>query len=123
MLLQIAVMAGTHVIHAAESLDLFNRMGTSECGFPVTNESPTADGAGRYTRFRAVHLPGKPVASIYYSDNWGAKAIYGAIRDEWLEVGGVDSSYSAPARAIPLPLPATPLLPALKRPRRVPVGP
>lgn len=64
-------------------LQKFNEMGGVEYGYPITDERPTPDQRGRYNHFRALHVAGQPVASIYWTPQTGAHAIYGAIRDAW----------------------------------------
>lgn len=48
-------------------------------GFPVTDETGTPDGIGRYNHFEG--------GSIYWTPNTGAKLIYGFIRAKWAELG------------------------------------
>lgn len=48
-------------------------------GYPVTDERPTPDGAGRYNHFAN--------GSIYWSYASGAHEIHGAIRDKWASLG------------------------------------
>ena len=48
-------------------------------GFPVTNESGTPDGAGRFNHFEG--------GSVYWSPRSGAHQIEGAIRDRWAALG------------------------------------
>jgi LGFP repeat len=65
----------------------WNEMGRVNYGYPITDELPTPDGVGRFNHFRALHLQGKPEASIYWTPRTGAHAIYGAIRDTWARQG------------------------------------
>jgi hypothetical protein len=62
-------------------------LGREAFAFPITDEINSADGVGRFNHFRAVHLPGKPESSIYWSAASGAHEVYGAIRDKWAELG------------------------------------
>lgn len=62
-------------------------LGREQFGYPITDELPTPDGRGRYNHFRAVHVPGKPEASIYWTPETGAHEIYGAIREKWAQIG------------------------------------
>jgi uncharacterized protein with LGFP repeats len=62
-------------------------LGFENYGFPITDESGTPDGIGRYNHFRAVQMDGKPEASIYWTPETGAHAIYGDIRKKWAETG------------------------------------
>jgi uncharacterized protein with LGFP repeats len=45
-------------------------------GYPITDETATPDGVGRFNHFSKG-------ASIYWTPDTGAHAIYGAIRDKW----------------------------------------
>jgi len=36
-------------------------------GYPLSDETPTPDGRGRYNHFRKVHVSGKPESSIYWT--------------------------------------------------------
>ncbi len=65
----------------------WSQLGRVDFGYPVTDESKTPDQRGRYNHFRAVQLPGKPESSIYWTPQWGAVAVYGAIRDKWASEG------------------------------------
>lgn len=67
--------------------DKFVQSGGVGLGYPITDERATGDGRGRYNHFRAVHLPGKLEASIYWTSELGAFTIYGAIRDAWAKGG------------------------------------
>lgn len=51
----------------------------SVLGLPITNETGTPDGAGRYNHFQG--------GSIYWSPSTGAHVVYGAIRDRWAAIG------------------------------------
>jgi hypothetical protein len=63
------------------------QLGRAEFGYPITDERATPDGRGRYNHFRALHLPGKPESSIYWTRDTGAFAVYGLIRDAWAKGG------------------------------------
>jgi hypothetical protein len=65
----------------------WNAMGRVEYGYPITDESVTPDGRGRYNHFRAIHQQRRPESSIYWTPETGAHAIYGAIRDAWAAHG------------------------------------
>ena len=65
----------------------WGEMGGVEYGYPITDELPTPDGRGRFNHFRAMQHPGRPEASVYWSPQTGAHAIYGAIRDAWAQQG------------------------------------
>jgi len=49
-------------------------------GYPVTDETGTPDGVGRYNHFEFN-------GSIYWTPSTGAHAVYGAIRDKWQALG------------------------------------
>jgi uncharacterized protein with LGFP repeats/glucose/arabinose dehydrogenase len=49
-------------------------------GYPVTDETITPDGIGRYNHFTKS-------GSIYWSPGTGAHAVYGSIRDRWAQLG------------------------------------
>jgi uncharacterized protein with LGFP repeats len=51
----------------------------SVVGYPVTNETGTPDGVGRYNHFQA--------GSIYWTPGTGAHEVHGAIRDKWASMG------------------------------------
>ncbi len=48
-------------------------------GYPITDETPTPDGVGRFNVFQG--------ASIYWSPSTGAHEVHGTIRDKYKEVG------------------------------------
>ncbi|HST66260.1 MAG TPA: hypothetical protein VLM05_13825 [Mycobacteriales bacterium] len=73
-------------------------IGRERFGYPVNDESPAAAG-GRFNDFRAVHLPGQPMASIYWTAGTGAHEVYGAIRDMWLRNGGAGGRLGYPLDA------------------------
>ncbi|MDQ1923562.1 LGFP repeat-containing protein [Massilia pseudoviolaceinigra] len=75
------------------------QIGREQFGYPITDESPTADGRGRYNHFRAIQLPGKPEASIHWSPASGAHETYGAIRDKWASMGWETSHLGYPVDA------------------------
>jgi uncharacterized protein with LGFP repeats len=65
----------------------WDQLGRVAYGYPITDESKTPDQRGRFNHFRAIHLPGKPEASIYWTPQTGAAAVYGAIRAKWAAEG------------------------------------
>ncbi len=65
----------------------YRQIGGPNFGYPITDELATPDGVGRFNHFRAVHLPGKPEASIYWTPGTGAQEIYGSIRQAWAAQG------------------------------------
>ncbi|PFG95975.1 LGFP repeat-containing protein [Saccharopolyspora erythraea NRRL 2338] len=51
-------------------------------GYPTTDELPTPDGRGRFN-----HFTGTGGASIYWTPQTGAHAVYGGIRARWSQLG------------------------------------
>jgi uncharacterized protein with LGFP repeats len=51
----------------------------SNIGYPVTDETKTPDGVGRFNHFQN--------GSIYWTPQLGAHVIFGAIRDKWASLG------------------------------------
>lgn len=56
-------------------------LGGLNFGVPCTNETSTPDNVGRYNHFN------DNTASIYWTPDTGAAAIYGAIRQKWSQLG------------------------------------
>jgi uncharacterized protein with LGFP repeats len=54
-------------------------------GYPVTDETGTPDGIGRFNHFSNA-------ASIYWTPSTGAWSIHGAIRDKWASLAGSEAS-------------------------------
>jgi hypothetical protein len=59
----------------------WRRLGGRAFGLPITDETAVADGIGRFNDFTGG-------GSIYWTPDTAAHAIYGAIRDEWVALGG-----------------------------------
>lgn len=57
-------------------------------GYPITNETTTPDGFGRFNHFQG--------GSIYWSPNTGAFEVHGAIRAFWAGLGWERSSFGYP---------------------------
>lgn len=57
-------------------------------GYPLTDESGTPDGIGRYNHFQG--------GSIYWSPNTGAHEVHGLIRDKWSSMGWEQSFLGYP---------------------------
>ncbi len=72
---------GAWSIHG-KILDRWASMGweTSALGFPVTDETPTPDGIGRFNHFSKD-------GSIYWTPGTGAWSIHGKILDKWASMG------------------------------------
>lgn len=67
-------------IHGA-IYEKWRALGGLAFGTPCTDETATPDGIGRYNHFNGFG------ASIYWSPDTGANAIYGAIREKWAAMG------------------------------------
>jgi uncharacterized protein with LGFP repeats len=67
--------------------DKWRQLNRVDYGYPITDERTASDGRGRFNHFRAMHLPGRPVGSIYWTPQTGAHAIWGLIRDAWAQQG------------------------------------
>ena len=74
----------------------WDQLGRVNYGYPITDELTTPDRRGRFNHFRAVHLPDKPEASIYWTPETGAHAVYGAIRSQWASMGWERSALGYP---------------------------
>lgn len=61
---------------------------TGILGFPITDESGTPDGVGRFNHFQG--------GSIYWTPNTGPMMIHGAVRDKWASLGSERSSLGYP---------------------------
>ncbi|XAS64255.1 polysaccharide deacetylase family protein [Micrococcaceae bacterium Sec5.8] len=75
---------GAHEVHGAirgRYLTLGGPAGF--LGFPLTDETATADGVGRYNHFSGMNAG----SSIYWSPATGAHEVYGAIRAQWVALG------------------------------------
>src|SRR4051812_46327634 len=72
---------GAHEVHGA-IVATHDRLGgpLGLLGFPITDESPTFDGVGRYNHFTAP-------ASIYWTRSTGAHEVHGHIRAKWAALG------------------------------------
>jgi uncharacterized protein with LGFP repeats len=57
-------------------------------GLPLTDETGTGDGAGRYNHFQ--------YGSIYWSPSTGGFEVYGSIRDKWFGLGAEQSMLGYP---------------------------
>jgi LGFP repeat len=75
---------GTHEVHGAIR-DRWMLLGaqTGLLGYPLTDETGTPDGVGRYNHFQN--------GSIYWTPETGAHETHGAIRDEWQGLDGSEA--------------------------------
>lgn len=64
---------------------------TGVVGYPVTDESGTPDGTGRYN-----HFAGGDGSSIYWTPSTGAWSVHGAIRATWAQLGWERSALGYP---------------------------
>jgi uncharacterized protein with LGFP repeats len=71
---------GAHEVHGAIR-GLWSQLGweRSFLGYPLTNESKTPDGIGRFNHFQG--------GSIYWTPTTGAHEVHGAIRGRWSQLG------------------------------------
>jgi uncharacterized protein with LGFP repeats len=71
---------GAHEIHG-RIRDKWAQLGgtRSFLGYPLTDETTTPDGRGRYNHFEG--------GSIYWTPHTDAHEVYGAIRDKWASMG------------------------------------
>jgi hypothetical protein len=69
-----------HEVHGA-ILALWSELGRENgfLGYPLTDESTTPDGVGRFNHFQG--------GSIYWTPQTGAHEVHGAIRDLWASMG------------------------------------
>ncbi len=89
---------GAHAVLGGIAAKFFE-LGWENYGYPITDESTTPDGIGRYNHFRGVDRPGKPESSIYWTPQTGAQPIYGDIRKKWIEMGWEGSPLGYPTTA------------------------
>ncbi|WP_416067330.1 LGFP repeat-containing protein [Rhizobium sp. ZK1] len=76
---------GAHATYGAIR-DKWARLGWETfLGYPITDESGTPDGVGRFNHFR--RLDNGAEASVYWTSQTGAYAVYGAIREKWAQLG------------------------------------
>jgi uncharacterized protein with LGFP repeats len=72
-------------------------LGSEAFGYPVTDETATAGGQGRFNHFQDVLHGGTAAgASIYWSQDTGAHVVRGAIRNRWAELGWENSYLGYP---------------------------
>jgi uncharacterized protein with LGFP repeats len=71
---------GAHEVHGAIR-DKWAALGweRSFLGYPLTDDTGTPDGVGRYNHFQG--------GSVYWTPGTGAYEVHGAIRDKWAEMG------------------------------------
>jgi hypothetical protein len=71
---------GAHEVHGAIR-EKWASLGweTGVLGYPITDETPTPDGQGRYNNFQG--------GSIHWTPGTGAHEVHGAIREKWASLG------------------------------------
>jgi uncharacterized protein with LGFP repeats len=89
---------GAHVVFGLIG-ERWLQIGREQFGYPITDETATPDGRGRFNHFRALQIPGKPEASIYFHPDTGAHEIFGGIRAKWAELGFERSTLGFPVSA------------------------
>ena len=80
---------GAQEVHGAIR-DLWRQLGSEQgfLGYPLTDETPTPDGIGRYNRFQG--------GSIYWSPGTGAHEVHGAILSRYLGSGAESGPFGWP---------------------------
>src|SRR5664280_1380267 len=81
---------GAHEVHGAILGKYLEWGGPAGYGLPVTDETTTPDGVGRFNHFDGGR-------SIYWTPGTGAHTVYGAIRAEWQGLGWERSTLGYPA--------------------------
>lgn len=71
---------GAHWVLGAIHQTFVRLGGQGKLGYPVTDETGTPDGVGRYNHFSKD-------SSVYWTPKTGAHAVYGAIRQTWSATG------------------------------------
>ncbi len=69
---------GAHEVHGGIK-NKWSKLGWKTLGYPLTDETKTSDGAGRYNHFQK--------GSIYWHPQTGAHMIEGAVKSKWLALG------------------------------------
>lgn len=73
------------------------QLGAEKFGYPITDETATSDGVGRFNHFRKLHENGQTTdGSIFWHPDTGAHEIFGAIRDKWGSLGSEKSNLGYP---------------------------
>jgi hypothetical protein len=87
---------GVHAVYG-EIGKKWAALGRERFGYPTTDEQEIQYVYGRFNHFKAVQLAGKPEATIYFYDaNYGAHAVYGSIRADWVRTIGSSTSRRIP---------------------------
>lgn len=84
--------------------DKWDQRGRDQFGYPTSDEGATLGGDGRLSHFRAMHLDGKPEASIVFTIATQAHEIVGAMRAKWVELNGtIDLGFPREAESVTQP--------------------
>ena len=75
---------GVHEVHGLVLNKYLELGGHTRFGAPTTDEFTAPDGVGKYNHF--IGTPGTLTASVYFTPNTGAHAIWGAIREKWSQL-------------------------------------
>lgn len=91
---------GAHVVWGLIG-ERWLQIGREQFGYPLTDETPTSDGRGRFNHFRAFNPDGSFIgeSSIFWLPETGAHEVYGAIRDFWAQQGWDASNVGYPINA------------------------
>ena len=73
-----------HEVHGAIR-EKWASLGWEHSGYPVTDETGTPDGMGRFNHFHNIQNNGD--SSIYWTPQTGAHEVHGAIREKWASLG------------------------------------
>ncbi|WP_298180771.1 PQQ-dependent sugar dehydrogenase [Saccharomonospora sp.] len=76
---------GTHEVHGPIAEKYLESGGHERFGPPTTDQVVTPDGRGRFNHF--LGAPYTRTASVYWTPETGAHAVYGAIRRHWAALG------------------------------------
>lgn len=90
-----SAQTGVHEVHGAILAKYLELGGHTRFGAPTTDELTTPDGVGRFNHY--IGTPGTLAASVYFSPNTGAHAIWGVIRQKWEEKGWETGPLGYPA--------------------------
>jgi uncharacterized protein with LGFP repeats len=69
---------------------------TGALGFPVTDETGTPAGTGRFNHFSSNARPANVDGSIYWTPATAAHEVHGAIRAKWIAIGAERSCLGYP---------------------------
>ncbi len=72
------------------------QLGRENWGYPTIDRKRCSDGIGYYQHFRAMHLPGTPDVSIYWSTTTDPFPVVGEIRRRWAQRGWEGSNLGYP---------------------------